>query len=149
MIITFSNNEKKIMKQILLTRKVSKDLVENIPYKLIIIWKEFVEKDCVNGCALLTINDYDMVLVKRDYIQYLIDNLKDKSTKDKIKKLIKPSDDAFKKLLVNKDICIKSFSKKDKTSKKYFWYWGIIKNAKGDLLYDLKSAKFVYYVKNR
>ncbi|AJF60984.1 hypothetical protein QT06_C0001G0134 [archaeon GW2011_AR15] len=114
--------------------------------KLIKEWREFVNS-CKAGYEL-SFYDYKNDLDIRLLIQKIIDSNTKKS--EKIRRQIQFEDTEFRELLVNINACIypKNTETQFDESKrdKYFWYWGIIKNARGELLKDLESEKrFEYY----
>lgn len=108
-------------------------------------WADFVE-ECRTGYSL-GIEDYINDLDGRSIVQRLIDSVNEKRLKDKLNSFVKSEDNIFKNLLIQRNKCItleRRFGLDLKLNKrKYFWYWGVIKNAKGELLEDFKKEGFV------
>lgn len=107
-------------------------------------WGSFVQKS-EDGYSL-TYSDYTNDLSTRGIIQRLINNLLDKDLAKKISSYLEPFDKKFKKLLV--DTNTEAFPSEGKHE---WWFWGIVKNAKGELLEDLTDEKgsihFLYYLR--
>jgi len=123
--------------------------------RLIKLWKHFVVDECEIEGYSLPIEDYINDLDGRMIIQYIIDNISDKEISKSIALEIKEYDDRFKKLLVDTDKCIrgeqtglkrklikKFLGMKSYNKQKHFWYYGIIKTAKGTLLENARREDF-------
>lgn len=140
----FSEDEQIEIKNILNTKKFSDIVLEKGIVYLINEWTWFV--DYCNDGFEDNFDEYTNDLTTREIIQYVIDSLDNKNLVLKIKKLISNADTEFKNLLVNTEI--KSWPIESDDKEKYFWFWGIVKNAKGELLEDIKKlGKYEYYNK--
>jgi len=169
--LKLSKEESKEINKVLKNNGISKYVIKKGIMYFLKQWKDFLE-ECKKGYKGLGMNsdEYNYSLDKRETFQDIIDELKNKKLKNKIKKILKPIDDEFRKLLVDIDICWikgggfsreqlaelkltkdeyrsykKHVNKIRRNRKKYFWYWGIIKNAKGEFLRDMKCFEYPYY----
>ena len=113
---------------------------------------DFIVKEIENGYGHLMC-EYLNDLATRWIIQTIIDNLSDKDLANVIEQTVKPIDDRLKALLIETDKCVWGVPNewRYQPPDKYFWVWGIVNNAKGELLRDLLSypepVKFNYYRK--
>jgi hypothetical protein len=104
----------------------------------IIYWTSLVKR-CEKGYDS-TIDEYRNDLDTRSFIQYVIDDLSDRKLADNIYEIVKPWDERFKAQLIETDKCIWGVTWACHLPKeKYFWVWGVTRNAKGRLLEDLSS----------
>jgi len=115
-------------------------------------WNNFVNK-CVEGYNL-GMDDYIYELAIRNALQDFLDQFPNKTVVEKVNQIIKPIDEKFKQLLVDTDVCAWWGERNENiyklTKEKRFWNWGIVKNAKGELLEDiLENELFPYYVNKR
>ncbi len=125
----FSIEDELIINEILKNRKVADHVIKGGIYKLLKNWKNFV-KECEEGYKL-TIDDYTNDLCTRDIIQDVLDQV-DVRLARIIHDEIKEFDDRLKKLLINTEKCVFGDCKDERR----FWFFGIIKTAKGELLED-------------
>jgi len=132
-----------LIKNNLQTKEVSDAVKSKGIVYLVKEWYIFVEY-CKNGFED-NFDEYTNDLSIRHIIQDILDTLDDKNLRTKIQAAISNGDQEFKNLLVETDKKIWPTPSDDK--EKYFWYWGIVRNAKGELLEDLKSDKGINYYK--
>jgi hypothetical protein len=135
--LKISKDNEKNIKKILVDRGVADFVISRGIDWLIDSWKNFVES-CEKGYTL-SIDDYTNDLTSRDIIHNVLDKLEDNNLRNKIKIIIQPFDLRFRQLLV--DTQIQTWPDEDKTK---WWFFGIVKNANGELLEDLNG----YYGKN-
>ncbi len=146
--VKLTPRQEEIIRKLLVKEKNPDFIIEGGLQLLLNKWKKFVE-ECEEGYSF-TLGEYIITdLGARDTLEYLINSLgkAEFELSEEISKFLKPIDNRFKKLLIEKDKYLlgKFFENKYKNKKKYWWYWGIVKNAKGDLLEDLKLDIFEHY----
>lgn len=110
-------------------------------------WQKFVSH-CEKGYDLV-IEDYTNDLDRRSIIQKILDFMReDKELITKVMRFLKPLDDRFKALLIETNKCVWGLANAHRFPKdKFWWYWGIVKNAKGELLEDLESNGYYKMLK--
>lgn len=147
--ILITREQEQRVREYLLHRKCYDFIVKKGIFGLLKQWAEIV-KECEQGYTL-TINDFLNDLATRDLILDIIKSQKeDQSFVENVTSYIHHFDQNFKKLLIETDKCSwGSANAKDFPKKKYWWYWGMIKNAKGQLLDDLRHSEFLYYRKKK
>lgn len=126
----------------MLSMRSSYYVVEGGILKLIDDWKRFVI-ECENGYSGM-IEEYRNELDGRFLIQTIVDDVGDNNLVESIEREIKSFDERFRSLLTDTDKCIWGKPGEKKFNRiKHFWYFGILKNAKGDLLQGAKDEGFL------
>lgn len=142
-----TENEQQKIKSILKEQGCFDYVITEGIYGLLARWETFVE-ECEKGYFDL-IEEYRNDLTTRDLIEMIFDAVEDTSLINKLKVVVNSLDQRFLVLLVDRDKCIWGKPNEPKyAEKKYWWYWGIVKNAKGDLLRILQGDRYFTYYQN-
>lgn len=146
MIIKYNKEEEKMIETILLKLNLAEHVVNGGILRLINNWINTV-RECKKGYDL-TIEDYINDLDGRYIIEEVMNSLTDSNLKKKIKLAINQADIDFKQILIETNKCVLGSAVANQFPKeKYWWYWGIINNARGELLKDLKDECIFDYFK--
>lgn len=147
MIPKINKKIKQEIKEILTRKQYPEFVIEGGLERSLQEWKNFV-RWCEKGYDF-RIEEYRNDLDKRNIIRIILEELNNKNFVDEILSFLKPIDNKFKLLLVETDKCIwgPRLANRYLPKEKYFWYWGIVNNAKGELLENLKESEFTFYKK--